>query len=436
MKILLVNPFWVFYPGTNKRPGGPPSTMAILASVFQQRHVDVSVYDFMASDNHFHDGDTLVYGKDIANFISYLASDSWDAIGFTDSWTVQHPNVERLIRLVRHMNNDQFVFVGGHHATITDDYDTDINLRILGEIEPVIDDVLDHIENRTDGIVGPVLTQNLDDLPIPAYDTLDLKYYLERKRNHHGSMLLGGVQVVTSRGCPHMCNFCTVHLSMGRKWRANSPDYVLEMLHDLYFNGFTNIHFEDDNVMVDMPRWIEIMERMALHSHWQWDTPNGVRLNHLTDDVLELAAKSGCKEFRIAIETSNDEIRNNIVHKNLDIDNVYHVAEKCHDLGIVLSSFYMVGMPGETLDDMRNTLRLASKLEDEYYVVPRYSIATPFPKTQLLHDCLDNGWLDVSYPYTVRQLAGGTHLRGLIRTDDFGPEDINKIYAAWKRRTL
>jgi hypothetical protein len=69
-------------------------------------------------------------------------------------------------------------------------------------------------------------------------------------------------------------------------------------------------------------------------------------------------------------------------------------------------------------------------------VIPRFSIATPFPGTALLKECIENGWLNVPYPYSAEQLAAGTHKRGLITTKQFTPEDITSIYSKWKNEYL
>jgi radical SAM superfamily enzyme YgiQ (UPF0313 family) len=188
--------------------------------------------------------------------------------------------------------------------------------------------------------------------------------------------------------------------------------------------------------MLDKQRWIRIMENMADAGVYEWDTPNAVRLDTLTPDVLKLAKDSGCRELRISIETASDEVRNKVVHKNLSISNIYSVADQCKDLGIRLSAFYVVGIPGETVTDIKNTLKLATKLQNDYGIIHRYSICTPFPGTDLLKECIDKGWLNVPYPYTIEQLAGATHKRGLITTPEFTPEDINTLYAAWQEGSL
>lgn len=431
MKILLVNPKWTLYPGTNKRLGGPPSTVATVASALRD-YADVEIFDFMASDEISIEDGKEVCGKSYSDFVQQLLVGGYSAVGVTSTWTVQHTNAMKVAEISKQVDGSLVTFSGGHAITVGGDKSY-FDLSIIGEIEGIQKDIIHSIDNNECGEIVENKVSNLDKISLPAYDLLDLDFYRKANRNHHGSLLLGGIPIITSRGCPHNCSFCTVNLSMGRKWRANSPEYVLKHLFALQELGFTNIHFEDDNLFLDKNRFIDIMLLMERAGRFNWDTPNGVRLDSLDDKTIELAARSGCKELRVSIETSSDDIRK-ALGKNLNIGNIFDVARKCFECGIRLCSFYVIGIPGETIENMKDTLRLASKLEKEYFVVPRYSIATPFPGTELLKQCQDNGWLDREY--TDKSLSESTQKRGLIHTPEFSPEDINEVYRMWKNDEL
>jgi len=437
VKILLVNPYWIFYPGTNRRPGGPPSIIATVAAAFLQAGCEVDIFDFMASDHIRERGeDILIWGKTKVDFLNFLVDKHYDGIGIKSAWTVQHTAAVDLADLLRATYPDVYLFAGGHHVSVCGDLEH-FDLNVVGEVENCVLEIMAAIDaQQRDIVIQGSKVKMLDKLDFPAYSLLDLEYYRRVQRNHHGSLLLGGMPVITSRGCPYGCNFCTVHLTMGKKWCSNSPDYVFAHLLHLESLGFTNFHFEDDNLILSKNRWMSIMEKMATHQGFSWDTPNAVRLDTLDKDVVALAAKSGCKELRVSIETGSDAIRNVQVGKKLDIGSIYTIAAECKKHGIRLCSFYVVGIPGETIKDIKATLRLADRLERDHAVVPRYSIATPFPGTKMLQECLENGWLNVPYPYTEEQLAGATHKQGLITTPQFTPDDINHVYELWKSGKL
>jgi magnesium-protoporphyrin IX monomethyl ester (oxidative) cyclase len=447
-KILLINPYWIFYPGTNRRLGGPPSTIVTVAAALQP-YADVSIFDFMASSRRAEDEDEdFICGKTMEEFakvlklsnymdefVELLDNGRFDAVGLSSMWTVQHPNTLFLAKFVHDYDKRIRVFAGGHHLTVIPEDSAGIDFVVTGEVENVAEAVVENIKDTKVSLINGSPVADLDGLRFPAYELLDIDFYHRANREHHGSLLLGGMPVVTSRGCPFMCNFCTVWLSMGRKWRANSPEYVKAHLAHLADLGFTKFHFEDDALMLDKNRWMQIMTDM-IGCGYQWDTPNAVRLDSLTPELLELAKLSGCAELRVSAETASDYVRNKVVHKNLSLSTLYQTVDRCRDLGIRFCVYFVVGIPGETLEDIRNTLRLAVDLEDNHGVVPRYSVATPFPGTEMLQECIDNGWLTVPYPYTTKQLAGATHGKGLIKTNEFTPDDINEIYAAWKGRRL
>ncbi len=432
-KVLLVNPLWTFFDGTNRRPGGPPSTIATVATALNE-YFDVDIYDFMASDNTVVDGKNLVWGKPIIDFVELISKSDYKAVGFTSTWTVQHPNAMFLSTIVKLGKPDVVTFCGGHAVSVSKDV-SGFDFIVSGEVENCVKEIAQAIIDRDVCVIEGIAVDNIDMIDFPLYEKLDLSYYHKAARNHHGSTILGGIPFVTSRGCPFDCSFCTVHNVMGHRWRPNSSEYVIDHIKRLTKKfGFFGLHFEDDNLIVSKDRFMRIMDGMASIGGISWDTPNGVRLDTLDDDVLLMAQKSGCVELRVSIEAASDKTRNSGIGKKLSIDNIADVATKCKELGIRLCSFYVVGIPGETVEDMENTLRLASKLETEYSVVPRYSIATPFPGTKLYDECVDNDWIE--RPYNEASLAEATHKRGLIKTSDFTPDDINEVYRKWKNNEL
>ncbi len=410
-RVLLINPPWTFYPGTNRRMGGPSYTLAAVAAEYRRRGYEVRVLDCCASNELTSDEDTVRVGLHQGWVTRAVRRQMPDLIGISCTWTVQFLNAVDVLDGCRKASKTIPVVAGGHDPTVRPEAYREVGFDDIsrGEIEQY---------------------ESLDDLPLPAWDLLPMAWYRHAARHHHGSLLAGGVPVVTSRGCPHSCNFCTVHLSMGRKWRGMSPERVIELLSYLESMGFTRFHFEDDNLTFDRNRWRRVMELMVGRG-WEWDTPNGVRLDHLDDEYIGLAARAGCVEFRVAPESAR-QTTVDAIGKRLDVSLLARVAESCSRHGVRLSAFWVVGIPGETLSDIRHTFDEAARYEREMGVVPRISIATPFPGTDLLAECKEKGWL--AGEMTPRRLAAATHLLGLIRTPEFTPEDIACIYSEWTNR--
>ncbi len=433
MDLLLINPPWTFYPGTNRRLAGPPSTIATVAAAFSHMGLDVRVLDCMACDDTEQNGDRLQCGLPYSAIVDAIAEAKPKAVGISATWTAQFSNALLALRAAREALGDVSVMAGGHDATVRPQayLDAGFDGVLTGELENAAHLAWERMATRRWGIVRGSVVNDLSALPLPAWEALPLEFYLAAQRPHHGSILKGGVPVITSRGCPYKCNFCTVRLSMGRKWRGCSPEYVLRHLTHLDALGFRRFHFEDDNLTCDRNRWIHVMEGMVGRG-WEWDTPNGVRLDHLDHDFLELAARAGCREIRVAPESANPETVNGVIGKNLQMGGFEEIAQWCRSLGIRLCAFWVIGIPGETMADIRHTLGYAERMEAEHGVVPRVSIATPFPGTDMARECEERGWLEA--PLTPENLASATHGRGLIRTPEFAPEQVADTFHDWNRK--
>jgi len=427
--ILLINPPWTFYPGSNYRPGGVPIHILTAASAFRDEGFDVRVIDCTAGNpppREIAEGiSQLGYSDD--QLRELLAVYEPEMIGVSCLWTVQFGNAKRCLQLAKEIHPTVPVAIGSHHATVCPEeclkagFDVVFMKELEGECKALVDEV-----NYHDQVIyeNEEPCSDLDSFSFPAYDLIDMTGYLKSDVRYHGSPVTGGVPMITSRGCPFGCTFCTVHLSMGKKWRANSPEYVdrhLRYLKETY--GVSHIYLEDDNLLINKERFSKIMDSFAFYG-MTWDTPNGVRMDHLDDCYLEKMKASGCVELRISPESGSQKTLDGL-GKELALNKLAPVAEKCKDLNLQLCAFWVIGIPGERVSDMKETLATAHLAQREWGVIPRISIATPFPGTGLYKQCVENGWLtDELTPMT---LAPATRFKGLIKTDEFSPDDIAEL---------
>lgn len=429
MRILIVNPRLEFAdPVCHMRPGSLPSNVAAVAASLAPHCSDIQIFDSLASETVTCGSGGIAYGKSDSELIATLESSEFDAVGIPSPWTIHHKTVRAAARLIKSVNPRTVVFAGGHHITVCEPLE-DFDFIVTGELENVAAMVVGVIGahrrgDRSTRIVRGTPADNLDSVPFPAYAKMDLPFYLAANREHQGSVLKGGVPVTTSRGCPYRCMFCAVHLSMGHKWRPSSPARVLEHLAHLKSLGFGKFYFEDDNLTMDKKRWSTIMQGMSGQGY-QWTAPNGVRLDTLDPEFLALAAGSGCKEIKVSIESSVDDIRNRVVAKNLTLQNIESVATCCRESDIKLGAFFMIGIPGESLDDIRKTLLFARRLRDDFGVRPICSIATPFPGTDMYRQCIEQGLLDRDY--TPEALVESLNRQGFIKTDLFTPGQVAQL---------
>ena len=427
--IVLINPPWTFYPGSNNRPGSVPIHVLAAASAFIAADHKVDIIDCTSGKADIRTKeDCLDYGYDEEEIRHGLLSLSTpDLIGVSCLWIVQFENAKKCLRLAKECYPDTPVVIGSHHASVLPEecIEAGFDIVCVGEIEGIEDEIL----NGRGIIKNCNPPADLDALRYPAYELIDMKSYIESGVRYHSSPVANGVPLITSRGCPHHCSFCTVHLSMGRSWRANSAEYVhshLKYLQDIY--GVKHIYFEDDNLLLNRSRFDQIMD--SLHSlSLTWDTPNGVRLDCLNDQFLEKAKISGCTELRVSPESSSQKTLDNLIGKRLQLNKFADIAQKCQDLELQLCAFWVIGIPGETLKDIEDTLETAKLVQRKWGVIPRISIATPFPGTDLIHECIKNGWL--AKPLTPRSLSAATRFDGMIKTPEFSPEDISRLLEGW-----
>lgn len=307
-------------------------------------------------------------------------------------------------------------------------------LRCLEEGEvPAIQGVLGRPEDlallRPNRRMPVDFIQSVDDLPLPAYDLVDMERYFHLQASGYSPWTREwgrrSVSVITSRGCPHRCSFCSIHATMGYRWRAQSPDYVrrhLRLLRDRYAIDF--IHFDDDNLTHDPERFDRLLDVLLEFSPViQWDTPNGVRGDTWTFERVRRAKDSGAQMLVVAIESAVQRVLDTVVRKRLDLSQVEDFMRFAHAVRLRMMAFYVVGLPGETLDDIDATLTFALKRYLRYGVWPGVSLATVLPGTPLHEEVESKKLRDPSLPFAANQ----------ITTTEFSPADISRRYRRFQR---
>lgn len=466
MKVLLIRPPTTHFPGTTPPVCGLPLGLLYIAGIFDKNGYDVQIYDAIIDTDEIHwlpqHGDNeFRMGAPLDEIYEKIKSVKPDIVGITNQFSSQIPNAIKVAEIVKKVYPKAITVIGGPHATVMPttffNETKDIDIVIVGEGEYSFYELVDSINkgkgyNSVNGIVfkeknGEIVYNNkrknivdLDNLPFPAYHLIDMErfFYLNSVGNtdreiyrYKGSER--AISMITSRGCPFNCTFCSIHLSMGHRFRSHTKEYVIRHI-EYVLNNFKvrHIHFEDDNLTFDLKRFDEILDQLIEKNIGiTWDTPNGIRADYIDENILKKCKKSGCTYLRIGIESGNEYVRNNVIKKHLDIDAVIRVARACQKIGIDLEAFYIIGFPGETLEDMKMTIELASRLEKEYCVSPLLHIATPLYGTELYKICMDKGYITTTP--TFRDFAVATTNTGMIQTNDFTTGDVMQLLSKQKK---
>jgi len=183
--------------------------------------------------------------------------------------------------------------------------------------------------------------------------------------------------VITSRGCPFECGFCSVAALKGKTVRFRSPELIadeIQLLKDQF--GVREIQFIDDNFTISRKHVLSVCETMlARNLRIPWTCPNGVRVDTLEDDIIEAMKAAGCYSFSVGLETAAPEMLERM-NKHLDLGRALDTINRVVRKGIEVNGFFVLGYPGDSRENIEETIRLARQLP---LTRANFMLFTPFP---------------------------------------------------------
>ncbi len=289
----------------------------------------------------------------------------------------------------------------------------------------------------------PEFERDLDGLPFPARDLLPMETYLNL--SPRGLVGRRSGAIITSRGCPFNCKYCSVHPVAGRLWRARSAESVLEEIdHLIETYDVNHLEFEDDNMTLDLDRAKAIVrgliERRRQGISITWENPNGLRTETLDEEFVAMCPASGNRTLYLPVEHGSKEMLRKM-GKPQNLEAIERVIGWCGKYGVRTVIFMIVGYPGETEELWREGWEYARKLRRLGASRFEVFLAKPYPGTDLYKECRENGYL--VYP-DAENVVYGMDFAG-VRTPEFTPEgalkrraqmkrDLNPWSATWKSR--
>ena len=270
--------------------------------------------------------------------------------------------------------------------------------------------------------------EDLDSLPFPARHLLPMKEFFEaaKKIPISGNLKKPSIRMLTTRGCPYSCVFCSNHITMGRKWRARSAENVVAEIEQIVKTyGKHQIDFLDDNIAFNRERLVKICNLLIeKRLNIEWCTPNGVRADALDPPLLTLMRKAGCKKILIAPESGVQRIVDEVLKKKQSLQHIEKTVSAAHKAGIKVGCFFILGMIGETKEDMKQTIQFAHKLRHlgaEYFY---FSYATPLYGTELYRQAKEGNHLTNDFNDDALSAV-----QPLIETPQFTADDLRCIAA-------
>ncbi len=450
MKVLLVNPPQIFYPGSEPPAGNLPLGLMYVAAVLDKAGYKVELLDAFLTNFSFRKiGDIIEVGMPYRRIMDEIRKRKPDIVGISNPFSCQVENSVRVADIVKEIDPSILTVVGGPHVTVVPveflKEAKNFDIAVIGEGEYTMLDIIRFFEGykKISDVQGIAyrneqtvllnsprpLIKNLDDLPYPAYHLVEMEQYLNPKKIEYRSFKNRAISMITSRGCPFNCSFCAVHLHMGKIFRAHSVNYVVNHIEYVVKKyRVETIFFEDDNLTLDLKRFEAICDKIIEKGiKVNWETPNGIRADYLTSNLLKKMKKAGCKSVFFGIESGDQFVLDNIIDKNLRLRDVIKVARLCKEIRLKTGAFYIIGFPGEKKENMEKTVELALRLKREFDVGMHLFFATPSYGTRLYEECKEKGYIQENL--TPRALAEVRQPRGmpLIKTEDFSPIELKEM---------
>ena len=337
------------------------------------------------------------------NFAAMIKRGGYDLIGI-QMFTYELPSVKRHIGIIKECSPGSVIIVGGPHISGdpdgTADYLDKMDFGFVGEAEigfkqflrlgredyadPVRLREIPNLVWRREGRVvvntrAPV--QDPDEIAFPAWHLMDPRSYPTAT---HGIFYrhLPVAPIITSRGCPFPCTFCAARALTGRVIRCRSVENVLGeiiLLHDRY--GVREFHIEDDNFTWKR-EYVTAFCREIIEQDLDlaFALPNGIRLDSLDREVLTLMERAGFYSLAVGIESGSNRVLK-LMKKNLTrevIREKIELIKDCTDMRV--SGFFLIGYPGETEDEIGETISFARELPLD---LASFLITMPLPGSPL-----------------------------------------------------
>ncbi|MEW6170179.1 MAG: radical SAM protein [Candidatus Omnitrophota bacterium] len=445
MKILLINPPFTQYASEVEIQADEPLGLMYLAAYLKEKNINVEILDvFMglesiaAEDNFFRSG---ISDEEIKNkIIEYNP----DIVGIASMFTMHSKGVHDVAKIIKSVSQDILVIVGGSHASSLPEVvleDDNIDIVVMGEGEETLVEIINKFKEKQDifEIFGTAIRQNnkikinkhrefikdMDTLPYPARDLVDMSVYLNDKYRNLLAMATPRANVITSRGCPYYCPYCSIHSIWKHSWRAISAKKVVDEIEFLVKKyGIREIAFQDDNLTLDKKRMHQICDEILKRKlNIKWCTPNGVAIWTLDKELLRKMKRSGCYKLTFGIETGSLNTQRFIRKTHIDLEKSKEIIRYCNKIGMWTHSAFIIGFPYETKEDIEETINYAISSDLD---LAAFFIATPFPGTELYSLYRDEGLLDRGLGDSKQIKWIGCQQRPMCNTKYFKREELEE----------
>lgn len=318
-----------------------------------------------------------------------------DLVGFA-VFTLHHRTVFKMIEKLKLRCSEIDVIVGGPHISIAKEETlkicSDIDFACVHEGEDLIVELCKG--ENLEGIKGLVYRKDGQVCfnGIREYENNLSRFNFPRLKKFELGRYANEILIISSRGCPYKCIYCSVHLVLGKKLRVRNVQHVVDELEYWYNKGKRIFNFVDDNFTFYEKRVYEFCDELERRNlkNIVLRASNGVRADRLNYKLLKRMKEVGFRSIGIGVESGNDRILK-ILRKGESVEQIEKAIRNTCELGYEVALFFVFGAPGETLQDIEDSIDLALKYP--VFKVDFYNLL-PFPGTEL-YDWVNNNnmWL-------------------------------------------
>ena len=376
-------------------------------------------------------------GTSYDDILIYIRDSNPDIIAMSIMFTCFYDTAYKLADLIKKMYPHITIVAGGAHVSalynhVLDNFSFDFCL--CGEGEITLPKLLNCLSRSTlpydvEGIAFRDVNNSngTTDKGVPIYfndkttfiNNLD-DYSLDIESFDYLSCY-DTVTLITSRGCPFKCNFCSVQLSMGNRFRTRSIDNILLEIESYYKKGIYNFNIEDDNFSFDMQRAIDLFNKVAEKNiNINFYLLNGVIASNVTDKAIESFARAGVKQMFFGLETISKSRLTYINKNHTSFETIKKAIFIAQKYSIRAGVSIIIGFPNQKLDDV--LAEILTLIKNNILILainPLY----PIPKTSMYYDCIKNNLISLDTNFIE---LGGDNFP--INNSDLTQEDLYYIW--------
>jgi len=359
--------------------------------------------------------------------------------------STQYKYVKWVTKIIRNINKEIKIVIGGALATLSPEIvlrHTDADICVIGEGEITIVELMENLRGNLSNVKGIFYKdgkgivknspreyiKDIDTIDFPAWEAFDIEKYINEMKIYHYPELRT-MNIITARGCPYSCNFCSKTFS---GVRLRSVRNIIEEIKELKkrFN-IQAIFFNDELVLINKKRGYELCKELRkLDIKWVCQG----RVNTIDSELLNLMRKSGCVAVGFGIESGSQKILN-AMNKQITVEQSVKAVKAAVKAGLFPIIQVMFGYPGEDITTVKETLSFFKKIPFIPSTGFQFSPTTPLPGTPLWEYAKEKGIIDDEEKFLMKLDVGYSAERILANFTKWDMETYEKV-RNWMRRKV